>query len=67
MARLNVMRTIENSVGKIDENYDLCAGHIQEIANNSDSQFDLICNMFRFGYMQGVKAQKAKSRKDSIA
>ena len=67
MARLNVMKTIEKSIGKIDENYDLCAGQIKEIAKNSSNQFELICNMFRFGYMQGVKAQKAKSRKDSIA
>lgn len=65
MAKLNVMKTIEKSIGKINENYDLCESHIKEIVNNSNSQFDLICNMFRFGYMQGIKAQKAKNRKEN--
>ena len=66
MARLNVMKTIEKSKGKIDVHYDLYAKHIREIEENSGNYIALLYNMFRFGYMQGVKSQKAKSRKGIV-
>lgn len=34
-----------------------------EIYNSSNDAFSLISNAFAFGYIQGMKAQKAKDRK----
>ena len=48
---------------KIDENYDLFAAQITEIANHSADRFTGICDGFRFGYLQGMKAAKAERRR----
>lgn len=48
---------------KIDENYDLCVVQIAEIADHSADRFTDICDGFRFGYLQGMKAAKAKRRR----
>lgn len=37
--------------------------NIQTLVNNSDEGFDLVSNAFTFGYIQGMKAQKAKDKK----
>lgn len=34
-----------------------------EISDNSHDRFSLIANAFTFGYIQGMKAQKAKDKK----
>lgn len=57
------MKLIEESIGKIDANYDMYVSNIDDIRNASKDFLDLICNGFRFGYMQGMKAAKAKARK----
>ena len=62
MARLNVMKLIEDNRGKINTKYDLAIRQIDEIESNSLSKLDLICNIFVFGYMQGIKAAKAELR-----
>ena len=36
---------------------------MEKISNNSQDRFSLISNAFTFGYIQGMKAQKAKGRK----
>lgn len=36
---------------------------MEKISNNSHDRFSLISNAFTFGYIQGMKAQKAKDRK----
>lgn len=36
---------------------------MEKIYNNSHDRFSLIANAFTFGYIQGMKAQKAKDRK----
>lgn len=63
MARVkNTMKLIETSVGAINIRYDLCAENIMDIKNASRDMYDLICNGFRFGYMQGLKAAKAEMK-----
>ena len=52
MGRLNTLKTIENTKGKINTHYDLTYDDI------SKGMFYIICNCFIFGYAQGVKAQK---------
>ena len=64
MARVrNTMQLINGSVGKIDVRYDLYAENITDIYDASRNDFDLICNGFRFGYLQGMKAAKAEMKK----
>ena len=36
---------------------------MMKISNSTDDRFSLISNAFTFGYIQGMKAQKAKDRK----
>ena len=36
---------------------------MEKIYNNSHDGFSLISNAFTFGYIQGMKAQKAKDKK----
>ena len=36
---------------------------MEKISNNSHDRFSLISNAFTFGYIQGMKSQKAKDRK----
>ena len=64
MARVrNTMQLINGSIGKIDVRYDMYAENIRDILNNSRDNFELICNGFRFGYLQGMKAAKAEMKK----
>lgn len=53
----NVTRIIEKSIGKIDERYDMCV---------SDIKYDFITNGFRFGYMQGLKAARAETKRNGV-
>ena len=63
MSKMNVMKKIQEMRGKINPNYDMSIENIQTLVNNSDEGFDLVSNVFTFGYIQGMKAQKAKDRK----
>lgn len=56
------MKLVESSVGAINIRYDLCAENITDIKDASHDIYDLICNGFRFGYMQGLKAAKAEMK-----
>lgn len=43
--------------------YDMDIEDMKKIYNSSNDGFSLISNAFTFGYIQGMKAQKAKDRK----
>lgn len=63
MARVrNTMRLIKSSIGNIDPRYDMGTENIMDILEHGSNEFDLIVNGFRFGYMQGTKAAKAKTK-----
>lgn len=57
------MELIEKSYGKINPNYDMYVRNIGDIESASKDSYDLICNGFRFGYMQGRKAAMAEMKK----
>ena len=64
MARVkDTMKFIESSIGRINPLYDMLAQNIDDIYRASSDSFDMICNGFRFGYMQGMKAARTKVRK----
>ena len=59
MARVkNTMKLIKSANGRINPLYDMRAQNIDDIYRASSDSFDMICNGFRFGYMQGMKAAK---------
>lgn len=66
MARVkSVYKAIENL--EINENYAMCITHLSEIREHANSQFDVICDSFDFGYLQGMKAARAEMRRGGMA
>lgn len=63
MSKMNVMKKIQEMRGKINIYYDMDIEDMIEIYNSSNDGFSLVSNAFVFGYIQGMKAQKAKDRK----
>lgn len=63
MSKMNVMKKIQEMRGVINTYYDMDIQDMIEISNSANDRFSLISNAFTFGYMQGMKAQKAKDRK----
>lgn len=63
MSKMNVMKKIQEMREGINPYYDMDIEDMQKIYNSSNDSFSLISNAFVFGYLQGMKAQKAKGRK----
>jgi len=59
----NVMQKVEEISGNINPYYNMTIGNMKEIEENSKELFDLIYNSFKFGYIQGMKAEKAKQKR----
>lgn len=59
----NLIEKLENANGIINPYYDATMRDIITIKENSKDCYDLISYSFRFGYMQGQKAEKALQRK----
>ena len=62
MSKMNVMKKIQEMRGNINPYYDMSIEDMITIINNSNEGFE-IANAFNFGYIQGMKAQKAKDRR----
>lgn len=63
MSKMNVIKKIQEMRGKINIYYDMDIEDMEKIYISSNDGFSLISNAFIFGYIQGMKAQKAKDRK----
>lgn len=63
MSKMDVMKKIKEARGGINSYYDMDIEDMGKIYNSSNDGFSLISNAFTFGYIQGMKAQKAKDRK----
>lgn len=63
MSKMDVMKKIQEMRGKINIYYDMDIEDMEKIYISSNDGFSLISNAFTFGYIQGMKAQKAKDRK----
>ena len=66
MAKLNVMKAINENRSNINPKYDLGTEHMEIIRNNCVDKFDLVCNFFVFGYVQGRKAAKAEMKNTKV-
>ena len=58
----NTMKLVEASIGTISNLYGMRIENIKDIYENSEDSIGMICNGFRFGYMQGMKAAKSEMR-----
>lgn len=63
MSKMDVMKKIKKMRGGINTYYDMDIEDMEKIYNSSNDGFSLISNAFTFGYIQGMKAQKAKDKK----
>lgn len=63
----NVMDKIEKTREIVDNKYDMSLQNMWEIIRNSKDELDLSSNSFVFGYLQGVKAEKARQEKQNTA
>lgn len=61
----NTMELVEKTSGCINARYDMHICNLLDIHKASSDTYDMICNGFRFGYIQGMKAAKAEERKRS--
>lgn len=57
------MNLVESSQGKINPSYDMYPTNLEDIRKASNNICEMICNGFRFGYMQGRKAAIAEMKK----
>lgn len=57
---MNLYNRIKNADYEIPEEYDLKIGQAEELLHNVDihDRFDLVCIAFKFGYMQGCRAEQ---------
>ena len=58
MGRLNTLKTIDKTRGKINPNYDMTMKDIRTLYEKNISKVDAMLDSFVLGYAQGAKAQK---------
>lgn len=63
MSKMNVMKKIQEMKGNINPYYDMDIVDIRTLLDSTHNRVMLVSNAFTFGYIQGMKAQKAKDRK----
>jgi len=61
MPKLNVIETINNV--EVKPGYALTLGHMNTIRDYSGGTFKMAVNFFKFGYAQGVKAERAAQKR----
>lgn len=59
----NTIKLMDSYSKHANANYTLYPNNIIDIYKASNTPYELICNGFQFGYMQGMKAIKAELRK----
>lgn len=62
----NTMCLIRQADTAINPKYDIYAHNINDIRDKSNNVFEMIVNSFRFGYMQGIKAAEADTKKPNL-
>lgn len=58
----DIMEKIKAVTETIKPCYDMSIRDMRDIYDNSSDSYDLICNGFCYGYMQGMKAAKAEMK-----
>lgn len=59
----DTMYVVENTKGKVDDNYSMYLTNIIHIKESSRDVYDAIANAFYFGYAQGTKATKVELKR----
>ncbi len=67
MAKLNVMKTIEQAQKCIRSGYTMSYDAMQELyKKNCNEPWNMMCDSFFLGYAQGLKAAKAEIRRKKL-
>jgi len=61
--KISAMQVAAESLGKIRPYYDLRVSHADEIYRQSPNVPAMILNAFKFGYMQGTKAEQTRQKR----
>lgn len=64
MAKLDVLKTIEKTRGHVADRYDVYPEDLMKIMEKYVHPYSIASAAFTLGYAQGVKASKAKQKKD---
>ena len=62
----DLMQKIADTKGITSSHYNLKTGQLVEIKANSNCQLSTALNIFAFGYMQGMKAAKAETKRKKV-
>lgn len=55
---MNLYERINKKESGIPDCFDISVAQMLEIADNARGRIDAVCTAFKFGYMQGVRAEK---------
>jgi len=67
MAKIkSVMDKIEEAGKIVNPNYDIPLSSVIEICENSAGSAEMIFNGFYLGYIQGVKAERARQKREGV-
>jgi len=55
---MNLCERINRKKSGIPDRFDMSFSQVREIRDNSKGSTDAICTAFKFGYMQGVRAER---------
>lgn len=64
MAKLDVLKTIEKTRGRVAVRYDVFPEDLMKIMEKYVHPYSIASAAFTLGYAQGVKASEAKQKKD---
>lgn len=56
----HAMKIVRSTVGHVNPRYDISGDNMKEIIDSSGGAYELVCNGFRLGYVQGMKAAKSE-------
>lgn len=56
---MNFYEKIKNSDAQIPDNFGMRANQMLDFACHARDNWELICIVFKFGYMQGIRAERA--------
>lgn len=56
---MSLYERIEKKCVSIPDRFSMSIGQVNDLIRNAPGKFSLICIVFEFGYMQGVRAERA--------
>ncbi|WP_335997686.1 hypothetical protein [Fusobacterium polymorphum] len=58
----NVEKVIKECENNLTTHYDMTTSQIENIRDNSNDIYEMMCKAFKFGFGQGMKCQKKRGK-----